>query len=244
MTTDATEVSGKKVLIIDDEPQIRASIAQALRMDGIRPLEAESGEEGLAMIAAEPPDFVVLDIDMPPGIDGFETCRRIRAGQAGADVPLLFLSRLDGTEEQLMGHELGAYDYVSKEQFSSLVLRAKLRNFLRLAEPSGKVEKLRHGRLAFDGEAQAFSWDEKGLDLTTSQLLLLRALLRHPAKVFSRDELIDAVHPKEHGAVVTTEKTIDSHVAGIRRALKRLGVERGTVIRSRAGLGYELGECR
>ncbi|MFP6662849.1 MAG: response regulator transcription factor [Deltaproteobacteria bacterium] len=230
-------MAGKSVLIVDDDAEIRASLARALRADGIEPREAASGEEALAMFAADPADLVILDIRMPPGMDGLEVCRRLRAT---SEVPLIFLSEVDGNDDQVMGIELGAWDYVSKEDFSPILLRAKIRNFLQLRKaPQGQPAAGR-GDLEFDEMARTFRWRGNLLQLTATQTGLLEALARWPNKVWSRSALNDAVHPD----VTIQPKTIDSHIAGIRKILRALDVPRGTVILTRPGIGYQLGHCK
>jgi DNA-binding response OmpR family regulator len=235
---------GKKVLVVDDNHGFRESLVAALRYDGVTTAEAENGEQGLAEVASFEPDCVVLDINMPPGIDGFETLRRIRRDSR---VPVLFLSDLGGEDDQVRGLDLGAHDYVSKEDYSLRLFRARLRSCLRVSaarqRSDGSSRKV-IGQLAHDMQAKEFAWAGQTLDLTTTQYLLLAKLFAHPTQVFERDKLMDAIHPEEHGNVVIEPKTIDSHVAGIRRALKPYNVSRGTVIRSRPRFGYSMGDCR
>ena len=234
---------GKKVLVVDDNQGFRESLVAALRYDGVTTAEAENGELGLARLASFGPDCVVLDINRPPGIDGFECLRRIRRDSR---VPVLFLSDLGSEDDQVRGLDLGAHDYVSKEDYSLRLFRARLRSCLRVSaarQPSDGSSRKVIGQLAHDMQAKEFAWAGQSLDLTTTQYLLLAKLFSSPTQVFERDKLIDAIHPEEHGNVVIEPKTIDSHVAGIRRALKPYKVSRGTVIRSRPGLGYSMGDC-
>ena len=234
---------GKKLLIVDDNPAFRESLVAALRYDGVTTAEAVDGADGLTKAKSFHPDCVVLDIHMPPGIDGFETLRRLRRD---SQVPVLFLSDLGGEDDQIRGLDLGAHDYVSKEDYSLRLFRARLRSCLRVSatrQPSDGSSCKVHGQLSHDAQAKEFKWADQPLELTTTQYLLLAKLFAFPTKVFERGELIDAIHPDEHGSVVIEEKTVDSHVAGIRRALKPYKVARGTVLRSRQGLGYVLGPC-
>ena len=120
---------GKKVLVVDDNQGFRESLVAALRYDGVTTAEAENGELGLALLASFDPDCVVLDINMPPGIDGFECLRRIRSDSR---VPVLFLSDLGSEDDQVRGLDLGAHDYVSKEDYSLRLFRARLRSCLRV----------------------------------------------------------------------------------------------------------------
>ncbi|MDG2010610.1 MAG: response regulator transcription factor [Candidatus Binatia bacterium] len=235
---------GKRLLVVDDNQAFRESLIAGLRYDGVATAEAIDGEEGLAKLKSFEPDCVVLDIDMPPGIDGFETMRRIRRH---SQVPVLFLSDLSDEDDQVRGLDMGAHDYVSKEDYSLRLFRARLRSCLRVSamrQPSDGSSQKKHGNLSHDTQAKVFTWSGNQLDLTTTQYLLLAKLFANPNQLLNRDQLMQAIHPEEHGNVVIEPKTVDSHVAGIRRALRAYDVARGTVIASKPRLGYRLGTCR
>ena len=171
---------GKKVLVVDDNQGFRESLVAALRYDGVTTAEAESGELGLALLASFGPDCVVLDINMPPGIDGFECLRRIRRDSR---VPVLFLSDLGSEDDQVRGLDLGAHDYVSKEDYSLRLFRARLRSCLRVSaarQPSDGSGRKVIGQLAHDMQAKEFAWAGQSLDLTTTQYLLLAKLFAYP----------------------------------------------------------------
>ena len=122
---------GKKtVLLVDDDPGVRRSLGTTLSLVDIRTREAESGEEALRIVREDPPDLVVLDVRMPPGMDGFETFRRLRGF---SKTPVIFLSALDSIENQMTGIEMGAWDYVSKDQFQPALLSRKIDNLLESA---------------------------------------------------------------------------------------------------------------
>lgn len=231
----------KTVLLVDDDPGVRASLSTTLRLVDIRTREADSGEQALEMIRENPPDLVVLDIRMPDGMDGFETFRRLRGF---SKTPVIFLSALDSIENQMMGIEMGAWDYVSKDQFQPALLSRKIDNLLESARAdrsrAGTQDDLLVGRLRYNAAGRYFEWDAQRFEPTETQTRILEALMRRPAKVFTREELQDVIGP----GVFIQPKTIDSHVKGLRKRFKLLGIQKGTIIKTRPGFGYQLGACQ
>lgn len=225
------------ILIVDDDPHIRQLLAFALEKAGMETCEAADGEAALARIEASPPDLVVLDINMPR-LNGLEVCRRMRAK---SDLPILFLSSRDEEIDRVLGIELGADDYVVKP-FSPREVVARVTAILRRARagapaapPQGLVL---HGRLSLDPEAWIAAWDGQPLSLTVTEFGILRALAATPAKVFSRDEIIDRLRGP---GFAITDRTIDSHVRNLRTKFTALGAH--DIIETRAGVGYRLGAC-
>jgi two-component system OmpR family response regulator len=225
------------ILIVDDDPHIRQLLAFALGKAGHATREAEDGEQALAQVAAEPPDLVVLDINMPR-MDGLEVCRRIRAQ---GELPILFLSSRDDEIDRVLGIELGADDYVVKP-FSPREVAARVSAILRrasqrpaAAEPNGTLVR---GRLALDTEGWRARWDGAEASLTVTEFGILKLLAGAPARVFTRDAIIDRLHGP---GFAITDRTIDSHVRNLRGKFARLGGH--DVIETRAGVGYQLGAC-
>jgi len=227
----------RTVLIVDDDPHIRQLLAFALDKAGLSTIEAGDGEAGLALATAHAPDLVVLDINMPR-MDGLEVCRRLRAQ---GDTPILFLSSRDDEIDRVLGIELGADDYVVKP-FSPREVVARVMAILRrtAARPPAVEDgrMLEHGRLRLDLDGWRALWDGEEVALTVTEFSILRLLVSMPAKVFSRDAIIDRLHGP---GFAITDRTIDSHIRNLRHKFARAGA--GGLIETRAGIGYRLGAC-
>ena len=226
-----------QVLVVDDDPHIRQLLVFALEKAGITAREAEDGEAALAAVSAHAPDLVVLDINMPK-LDGLEVCRRLRAL---GDLPILFLSSRDDEIDRVLGIELGADDYVTKP-FSPREVTARVQAILRrtrrpaAATPSEALQV--HGRLTLDPESWLARWAETEVALTVTEFGILKILIGGPARVFSRDAIIDRLHGP---GFAITDRTIDSHVRNLRAKFAALGGH--DVVETRAGVGYRLGPC-
>ena len=228
----------RSILIVDDDPHIRQLLAFALTKAGLEAREAEDGEAALAAVAANPPDLVILDINMPR-LNGLEVCRRLRAQ---GDLPILFLSSRDDEIDRVLGIELGADDYVVKP-FSPREVTARVQAILRRssgkapapAEAGGAIVR---GRLTLNTEGWTALWDDREAPLTVTEFGILRTLASTPTKVFSRDAIIDRLHGP---GFAITDRTIDSHVRNLRGKFAGLGGH--DVIETRAGVGYRLGAC-
>jgi two-component system OmpR family response regulator len=230
---------GRSILIADDDPHIRQLLAFALRKAGLEVEESGDGEATLKAVAARPPHLLVLDINMP-GMDGLEVCRRIRAT---SNMPILFLSSRDDEIDRVLGMELGADDYVVKP-FSPREVVARINAILRRTggQPStapGAASLIQHGRLALDLNGWKAAWEGRDVPLTATEFGILRALAANPAKVYSRDAIIDQLHGP---GFAVTDRTIDSHVRNVRAKFGQVGAT--DVIVTRAGIGYCLGPCR
>lgn len=231
----------RTILVVDDDPHIRQLLVFALGKAGLAAIEAGDGEEAVARIAADAPDLVILDINMPR-MDGLEVCRRVRATSA---VPILFLSSRDDEIDRVLGIELGGDDYVVKP-FSPREVVARTQAILRRAAGAapakvteGEAAIIHHGCLHLDGEGWRASWDGRDVALTVTEFSMLRALAARPGKVFSRDEIIDRLHGP---GFAVTDRTIDSHIRNIRAKFASVGAG-DTLIETRAGIGYALGPC-
>ncbi len=228
----------RTILVADDDPNIRQLLVFALGKAGLDTIEAADGEAALAEVAQHAPDLVVLDINMPR-MDGLEVCRRLRAG---GETPILFLSSRDDEIDRVLGIELGADDYVVKP-FSPREVVARVMAILRRThahppqvETAGAV--IHHGRLALDVEGWQARWAGAEVPLTVTEFSILRTLAVMPAKVFSREAIIDRLHGP---GFAVTDRTIDSHIRNLRAKFAERG---GTdLIETRAGIGYRLGAC-
>lgn len=225
----------RRVLIVDDDPHIREVLVFAFAKAGIETREAADGEDALALIDREPPDLVVLDINMPR-MDGLELCRRLRAA---GDLPILFLSSRDDELDRVLGIELGADDYVVKP-FSPREVVARAQAILRRAARDGGAPAQRPGRgdLTLDLDGWAARWRGSEVALTVTEFTLLRTLAGAPTRFFTRDELIDQLHGP---GFAITDRTIDSHVRNLRRKFAEAGCD--SLVETRAGVGYRLGPC-
>jgi len=228
----------RSILIVDDDPHIRQLLAFALAKAGLETREAGDGEAALAAVAERRPDLVVLDINMPR-LDGLEVCRRIRAQ---GDLPILFLSSRDDEIDRVLGIELGADDYVVKP-FSPREVTARVQAILRRAGAAKPAEEaaapaITRGRLTLNLDGWSAQWGGEDVALTVTEFGILRTLATTPAKVFTRDAIIDKLHGP---GFAITDRTIDSHVRNLRGKFAGLGAH--DVIETRAGVGYRLGAC-
>jgi two-component system OmpR family response regulator len=228
-----------KILIVDDDPHIRQVLAFALGKAGMQTAEASDGEDALAAVAAHRPDLVVLDINMPR-MNGLDVCRKLRAAD---DLPILFLSSRDDEIDRVLGLELGGDDYVVKP-FSPREVVARVSAILKRGgrarkEEEGAAGPVTHGRLRLDPVAWEAQWDGVAVALTATEFQLLQLLAGHPARVFSRDAIIDRLHGP---GFAVTDRTIDSHIRNLRHKFAAAGA--ADLIETRAGIGYRIGPCQ
>lgn len=228
----------RTILVVDDDPHIRQLLVFAFAKAGMESIEAGDGEAALALAASHSPDLVVLDINMPK-MDGLEVCRRLRAE---GDLPILFLSSRDDEIDRVLGIELGADDYVVKP-FSPREVVARVMAILRRAaarnpESEKAAPTIRHAQLSLDLDGWRAEWAGTEVPLTVTEFSILRVLAATPAKVFSRDAIIDRLHGP---SFAVTDRTIDSHIRNLRG--KFAGVGGHDVVETRSGVGYRLGPC-
>ena len=226
-----------KILIADDDPHIRQLLAFALEKAGFEVAEAEDGEAALEKAESAAPDLLVLDINMPR-MSGLDVCRQLRAK---GELPILILSSRDEEIDRVLGIELGADDYVVKP-FSPREVVARVTAILRRARPAASAAasggEVARGRLSLDPDAWLAHWDGRPLALTVTEFGILRTLAAAPAKVFTRDAIIDRLRGP---GFAITDRTVDSHVRNLRGKFAALGAH--DVIETRAGVGYRLGAC-
>ena len=184
-----------------------------LERDGHRVTDAADGTAALALAADRRFDLVLLDI-MLPGVDGFEVCRRLR--EIG-DTPIILLTARSGDSDKVIGLDLGADDYVIKP-FSPRELMARVRAHLRRRRGPATLEPILAAEgLQLDPNGVRVELDGREVGLTASEFRLLHALMRNPARVLSRDELIDALHGGDDPGIV--DRTVDVHLGRLRRKL-------------------------
>jgi two-component system catabolic regulation response regulator CreB len=217
------------ILIVEDEPAIADAVAYALEKEGFRPHRCAFGEQALARLRAERFALVILDVGLPD-LSGFEVCRRLRAF---SDLPVIFLTARAEEVDRVVGLEIGGDDYVLKP-FSPRELVARVRVILRRLEPRKASAP---PVFALDEARRAVTFCGTGLDLTRYEYLLLKTLLAHPERVFSRAELMERVWS---AAEDSTERTVDAHVKTLRAKLRAVDPA-ADPIQTHRGVGYSLG---
>ena len=219
----------RRVLVVDDEPTIAASVAARLRAEGFTVDVAHDGPSAVASAAGRRPDLVVLDV-MLPGFDGLEVCRRI---QAQHPVPVLMLTARDSETDLLIGLAVGADDYLTKP-FSPRELAARVHALFRRIDRSAAQatgSRIRVGDLEIDPAQRRVSRGGEQAHLTPIEFDLLVHLAARPRDVHAREALLAQVWGWAAG---TTTRTVDSHVKALRR---KLGPD---LIRTVHGVGYAL----
>jgi DNA-binding response OmpR family regulator len=201
------------VLVVDDDAEIRNLLRVYLEREGHRAVEAADGMAALACARSEPIDLVLLDV-MLPGVDGLEVCRRLRDV---SDTPILLLTARSGDADKVLGLDLGADDYVVKP-FSPRELMARVRAHLRRRRlPAPAAAILEGGGLAVDPNAMEVRLNGHPVVVTATEFRLLYTLMGRPSRVFTRDELIDAVHGGDDPGII--DRTIDVHLGRLRGKL-------------------------
>jgi len=177
-----------RILVVDDDPAVRASLERALRLEGYAVDAAADGATALRALSLAPPDAVVLDLGLPD-LDGLEVCRRLRS--TGDDTPVLILTARDAVDERVHGLDAGADDYLVKP-FALAELLARLRALLR-RRTGDEGEILRFGDLSLDLGSREAHRGERAFALTRIEFDLLELFLRHPRQVLTRDVILDRV---------------------------------------------------
>jgi DNA-binding response OmpR family regulator len=208
-----------RVLVVDDDPTVREVVVSYLRAAGHEVEEARDGGAALAAMRTRPADLVVLDV-MMPGVDGRETCTRLRAAAGDVkNVPIIMLSALAGVEARVGGLELGADDYLTKP-FSPRELVLRVESLLRRAPSSSGAGALpdvvRDGDLVVDGVRREALRGGEPLALTGREFDLLRHLMAHPGVAYRRDELLEQVWGWTHG----DQSTVTVHVRRLREKIE------------------------
>ncbi|HEX6347849.1 MAG TPA: response regulator transcription factor [Candidatus Dormibacteraeota bacterium] len=203
----------KTILVVDDEPGIVRIVRDYLEQSGFTVLAASDGEAALRAARTIKPDLVVLDLGLP-GLDGLDVTRALRRD---GPVPIIMLTARGEESDKLVGLELGADDYLTKP-FSPKELVARVRAVLRRVEGlEGRPEVIRAADVELDSTRLSVSVAGRPVDLTPTEFQLLATLARQPGRVFTRAQLLDAVH----GVVVESyERAIDAHVKNLRRKLE------------------------
>jgi len=226
----------KTILVVDDEKDIRDLIAYNLSKEGFAVLTAENGNEALDKLSKHKVSLVFLDI-MMPGMDGFDVCKHIRANEATAKLPIIFLTARSAEVDEIVGLELGADDYVQKP-VSPRILVARAKSILRRSDRTevpamleNTKEQIKIGGLEIDKAAYKVHLDGNEVFFPRKEFELLYFLVTHPGRVYSREALLNQVWGD--GAYVV-ERTVDVHVFKVREKLGSIGDKIETV----KGVGY------
>jgi len=224
-------MSSELILIVDDEPSIIQLARMYLERDGFRIHESADGESALDAVAKHKPALIVLDV-MLPKLDGFEVCRKLRAG--GDQTPIIMLTARDEDIDKILGLELGADDYLTKP-FNPRELVARIKAILRRSEikRDGDAKPLHRGDLTIDPAAREARLASQTLDLRAQEFDLLLTLAEQPGRVFTREQLLQSAWGFDFYGQT---RTVDVHVAKLRKKLDGGSVKIETV----TGVGYKL----
>ena len=200
------------ILVVDDEPKITQLVRDYLERAGFSVQGARDGNEALMRARTGRPDLIVLDLGLP-GLDGLDVTRQLRRDSG---VPIIMLTARDDEADRVAGLELGADDYVTKP-FSPRELVARVRAVLRRQLRDTAAETLHAGELELDLPRMRVTVAGRPVDLTATEFQLLAAMARQPGRIFTRAQLLDAIHGV---AFESYERAVDAHVKNIRRKLE------------------------
>lgn len=223
------------ILIVEDETALATLLRYNLEKEGYRVAEANDGEEALLRVAEETPDLVLLDW-MLPSISGIEVCRRLRVGLRTRNIPIVMLTARGEEGDRVRGLETGADDYVSKP-FSMTELLARLRAVLRRIRPALAEETIQVGTLVLDRVQRRVRRGDRDIHLGPTEFRLLDHLMQFPERVFSREQLLDAVWGSD---VYVEARTVDVHIGRLRKCLNAPG--ESDLIRTVRSAGYSVSD--
>jgi DNA-binding response OmpR family regulator len=204
----------KQILVVDDEPGIAAICRDYLEQAGFRVTVAGTGPDALTQARALPPDLVVLDLGLPK-MDGLDVTRALRKH---SNVPIIMLTARVEESDRLVGLELGADDYLTKP-FSPRELVARVRAVFRRVDRGPEAgDVLRAGDVVLDVPRMRVTVADRPVDVTSTEFALLAALMRQPGRVFTRAQLLDAMHGEDDGDAF--DRAVDAHVKNLRRKIE------------------------
>lgn len=229
----------QKILVVEDEPDIRKLVTYNLAQERYKVLEAEDGEQALKIVQRDKPNLVILDL-MLPGLSGLEVCKLLRERPDTAKLPILMLTAKAGETDRVLGLEMGADDYLSKP-FSPRELVARVRAILRRANGAANAEPLPSydkGGLKIDFATYEVFARGKTVKLTLKEFELLKFLVQNPNRVLNRDQLLDRVWG---GDTFVTPRTVDVHIRRLRKAVEKDDSKPRWILTLR-GVGYKFDE--
>ena len=227
------EKAEARVLVVDDEPNIVDIVSMALRYNDYDVVTANSGREALEAVSASKPDMIVLDVMMPE-LDGFEVAKRL--GEQRSDIPILFLTARDTTDDKVRGLTIGGDDYMTKP-FSVEELLARIGTILKRSGRGRKEDgPLTFLDLELDDETREVFRDGNAIELTDTEFRLLRYLMNNPRRVLTRGQILDHVWEYDFAG---DARVLETYISYLRRKLDLYGP--GLIITVR-GVGYALRE--
>ena len=225
-----------RLLIVDDDTNLRHTLGYAFRQEGFEVITADDGDQALASFRTTHPDLVILDV-MLPGRDGFEVCRALRRE---SDVPVIMLTARDTELDKVVGLEIGADDYLAKP-FSTRELVARVRAMLRRTrrvEPARTDARLELDGLVLDGSRHRVSLGGQEIELKPKEFDLLAFFMGHAGQVFGREQLLASVWGYDFAG---DSRTVDTHVKTLREKLGD-SAEHPRWIETVRGVGYRFRE--
>ncbi len=224
---------GTHILTVEDDERIRQAVKLALEEEGWEVTEAGTGESAMHSFTDNPPDVVLIDINLP-GMDGFEVCRQMRRG---SDVPIIMVTARADTHDVVAGLEAGADDYMTKP-FAPKELSARIRAMLRRSRNAeqGNMQRVKVGELEISPEEGMVTQGESEVHLTKTEFKLLCELASQPGKVFSREVLLERVWGYDYFG---DGRLVDVHIRRLRTKVEPDAASPRYVVTAR-GLGYKL----
>ena len=223
------------LLIVEDEEPLQILLTYNFQAEGFRVRATARGDEVETLLSEELPDLIILDW-MLPGLSGIEVCRRLRARDETRKLPVIMLTARGEESERVRGLSTGADDYVVKP-FSVPELIARVNSILRRANPDSVAENLAAGDIELDRRTRRVQRGERDVDLSPTEYRLLEHLMQNPGRVYSREQLLNAVWGHD---IYVDERTVDVHVGRLRKMLNR--GRRPDPIRTVRGVGYSFDE--
>ena len=224
-------MTGKQILIVEDEKPIRDMIAFGLRRAGYTVREAEDCSEARSRIADSRPDLLLVDW-MLPDQSGLELTRSIKRNKETQDLPVIMLTARAEEHDKVAGLEGGADDYITKP-FSPRELLARIQAVLRRASPGAAAEAFEAGALKLDPVSHRVMASEQTVPLGPTEYRLLQFFMEHPERVYTRGQLLDRIWG---GNVYVEERTVDVHIRRLRKALEPFGCD--ALVQTVRGSGY------
>ena len=231
--------STQKILVVEDEPDIRKLVQYNLTQERFSVLEAEDGEQALKLLQREKPSLVILDL-MLPGVSGMELCKLLKQRSETAKLPILMLTAKAGEADRIVGLEMGADDYLAKP-FSPREMVARVRAILRRSEAKPGIESVatyEKDSLKIDFSTYEVFVRGKPVKLTLKEFELLGFLVQNPNRVLNRDQLLDRVWG---GETFVTPRTVDVHIRRLRKAVEKDDRKPKWILTVR-GVGYKFDE--
>jgi phosphate regulon transcriptional regulator PhoB len=226
----------QRILVVDDEQDILQLVTYNLKKEGYLVEEAHTGDAALRMVRERPYQLILLDL-MLPGLSGMELCRIFKNDPGTAHIPIIMLTARSEEMDKVMGLETGADDYITKP-FSVRELMARIKSVLRRVEGSMTGRKvLRAAGIEVDLERHRVKAGEQVVDLSPTEFRLLRFLMERKGKVFSRDQILDAVWK---GESFVESRTVDVHIRRLRAELEKAGA--GSAVETVRGVGYRFSD--